>query len=629
MCGLTGYWSFGNKETSNAAIRKMLEIQRHRGPDDQGIDVIDTLEGRQAEVRTQEDMELEFPADLVLGFNRLSILDLSYNGHQPMKAGAATLMLNGEIYNAFDIKPELEAKGYKFKSTTDTEVVLHAYREWGIGGMLKRLNGMFAIVIYDAELKQLFLARDRFGVKPLYVYNSPERIAFSSEMKSLHALPGFRFELDSSNMGEFLVFRNLINRTLFRNVVNLEPGTYWTIGRGKDITKTSYYRIEEDGQLNLGQNGYSADALSDKLEQAVKRQMISDVKLGCQLSGGVDSSLVTYYAKGILEKGNLETISIIPEQPGFSEESYMDEVIDQLGINAHKYPLDATYYLENLDRVSWQFEQPLNHPNTVGIYQISEAARKHVTVLLSGEGADELLGGYPRFIQERLPFYKSRSMLSRLKNNFGLSVAEYSRLLGGDMRIILGSMHTSLIAVKRIFPDFDLDQATAFRKELWEGFTGDDFLRQRKYEMVTYLPDLLMRQDKMSMAHSIENRVPFLDNDFVSHGMSLGEKPLLYAGQNTPATKRLLKEVATDKFSREFAYRNKQGFAIPLRSFMQSGQYKSLWNDVVMPGINDSVDFDKKELQKVYANVVSASPFELEMIWMATSFALFQKHYLN
>ena len=232
MCGFTGYhYLDSRRETNNQAIRQMLAIQKHRGPDDSGIVAINTQNKTFENVTIDNDASFQTENDVVLGFNRLSILDLSPMGHQPMVSPdqKVVLIMNGEIYNAFDFKAELEQKGHTFKSTSDTEIVLHLYLEYGMEKMIRLLNGMFALAIYDLNLDTLFLARDRFGIKPLYLLKEEGRIAFASEMKSFKALPDFKFEADYTNLDEFLLFRNVINNTLFKNISNCIPGTYLTI----------------------------------------------------------------------------------------------------------------------------------------------------------------------------------------------------------------------------------------------------------------------------------------------------------------------------------------------------------------------------------------------------------------
>jgi asparagine synthase (glutamine-hydrolysing) len=622
MCGLLGFWRFSeNVAFSSANLYEMLYRQRHRGPDDQGAIAINTLNNSiQHLAKTENDVSPS--TDLFFGFNRLSILDLSVNGHQPMIDNNVILMMNGEIYNAFDIRPELEKKGFKFKSNTDTEVVLKAYQAYGLDKMLRILNGMFAMAIYDLNKKKLFLIRDRFGIKPLYVLQKNGFLSFSSEMKSFKAIPSFKFELDQSKISELFLFRNLINKTAFKGIFNIEPGQVFTIDKRGSISYSHFYKINEEG---LGStNEFEINDMAEKLKEAVSRQMISDVKLGCQLSGGVDSSLVTWYAKNIVGNSELETISIIPNVEKFSEERFIDIAATKAEVVSNKYILDDNYYIDNLINVADSFEQPLNHPNTVGIYMLSENAKRHVTVLLSGEGADEILGGYERFINARSAVL-SIHFLKYLKKQGKYALKTLTR----KDRIVFGSLHTSIGAANGLIRDFNLESAISQRFDIFENLKGNSFLAQRKYEIQTYLPDLLMRQDKMSMAHSIENRVPFLDNDFVSYSLLLQEKDLLASFGSTKSPKRLLKEVAASVFGYDFAYRPKQGFPIPIKQFFKSKKYIELWNDQILVELNEDLGFNKRKINQLFAQRDHLNSYELDQLWMLTSFGLFSNLYLH
>jgi len=420
MCGLTGYFLFEQLEKNAEVIRQMMALQQHRGPDDAGILGINTKSNRFQELNVTTSESFTVQPDLVFGFNRLSILDLSPNGHQPMVSNDQTvlLMMNGEVYNAFDFKKELEERGIQFKSKTDTEIVLYLYQVYGLRGMLDRLNGMFAIVIYDIKIQKLFLIRDRFGIKPLYILQEPGRLAFSSEIKSFKALPGFRFQLDRSGLSEFLLFRNLINKTLFENIVNIEPAHYLEVNIAGHASLKQYFDIRSEGLQNRSETDgeLAAEKLKNSLVQAVKRQMISDVKLGCQLSGGVDSSLISAYASRILQNDSLEAISIIFDNKRYSEKEYIDKVAGKLNLQSHQFMLTPDDFINMLEEATWHNEQPLNHPNTIGIKLLSREAKKYVTVLLSGEGADEALAGYNRFMPARNKLW-SRAFLGGLKKN--------------------------------------------------------------------------------------------------------------------------------------------------------------------------------------------------------------------
>jgi asparagine synthase (glutamine-hydrolysing) len=630
MCGFTGYYNFDDrKETGNQIIRQMLSIQKHRGPDDSGIAAINTKDRSFENISISEDVNFKNPSDLIFGFNRLSILDLSPMGHQPMVSPneKVILMMNGEIYNAFDFKPELEQKGYVFKSTSDTEVILHLYSEYGMEKMIPMLNGMFAMAIYDLESDTLFLARDRFGIKPLYILQEEGRLAFGSEMKSFKPLPGFKFEPDFSKLDEFLLFRNVINDTLFKNITNCIPGTYLSIKNGK-IQEHVYYELDKEGAQTI-QNNNAQNQLENALRKSVDSQMISDVKLGCQLSGGVDSSLVSYFAAKSLNEGNLETISIIFKDQRFSEEKYIDKVAEQLDLKAHKYEMDANYYFEVLEKAIWHFEHPLNHPNTIGIYLLSQEAKKHVTVLLSGEGADECLAGYSRFIRAlQFPYFK-REFLGGLKRNSKFAFEYLGYFLNPDKRMVMETAFGSLATAHSLKSNFKLDNAINDRVKTLNNLNGNTNLKQRKYELLTYLPDLLMRQDKMSMAHCIENRVPFLDNDMVSTSLNIPGGLLIAKHNGKDENKVLLKDICASKFGEDFAYRNKMGFGIPLREFFSSEVFKQKWNSKIAPGIQKRGLFELRELNSWITNIANASPDQMDAIWLMLGFELWAQIFLD
>ncbi len=630
MCGFTGFFNFtGSPENNNHAIREMIAIQKHRGPDDSGIVGINTRDNTYETITTTENSNFDTSKDLVFGFNRLSILDLSPNGHQPMISPdeQVILMMNGEIYNAFDFQHDLEQKGHVFKSTSDTEIALHLYLEYGMEGMLTKLNGMFSFAIYDFKLQTLFLARDRFGIKPLYILQEENRLAFASEMKSFKKLPNFKFEADYTHIDEFLLFRNVINQTLFKNIINCTPGSYLAV-KNQTITSHIYYDIDIEGNEPISSTD-SLLKLEMALEKSVKSQMLSDVKLGCQLSGGVDSSLVTYYAAQNVNKGNLETVSITFKDPKFSEEKYIDYVAEKLSLQAHKYEMQSEYYFEVIEKAIWHFEHPLNHPNTIGIYLLSQEAKKKVTVLLSGEGADEALAGYDRFIQAKENKTFTKSFFGGLKRNKD-NISDYlSYALDREKKMIMGTAFGSVATARALRPSFQLSRAIADRNHTLKRLRGGLNLRQRKYELLTYLPDLLMRQDKMSMAHSIENRVPFLDNEMVTTALNLQEDVLLALHNNKLETKKVLKDIAVDKFGEPFAYRDKMGFGIPLREFMASKVFQDRWNQIIAPSIKKRGVFDGREVTKWVNDITTATPNQLDAIWLLFGFEIWAKQYLD
>jgi asparagine synthase (glutamine-hydrolysing) len=627
MCGFTGYLLNNSTAQDSDVILKMLKLQRHRGPDDSGVMGIDMNSAFTEELPVQSPTNFSINANLIFGFNRLSILDLSSSGHQPMcnREKGVVLMMNGEVYNAFDFKLELESKGYIFKGNSDTEVVLTLYLEYGLEGMLDRLNGMFSISIYDARDKNLYLIRDRLGIKPLYILQQKDRIAFASEMKSFKAIPNFKFELDESRLSEYMLFRNSINNTLFKNIVNITPGTYLRINSLSQISHHVYYDIRNEEKRKVKS---TREDLHNALKASVKRQMIADVKLGCQLSGGVDSSLVTAYASNSLPSGLLETVSIIFDEKGFSEKKYIDIVVANHNIQSHQFVLNPKNYLELIDEAIWHFEQPLNHPNTIGIKLLSKEAKKHVTVLLSGEGADESLAGYSRFIHSSNSFWSIKTLKKAFQNRKDI-LTFLSTWLSKEKRYLLQTSFCSISEAKAIYPKFSLNNGLSSRLKIWNSIKDNDLRKLRIYELLSYLPDLLMRQDKMSMAHTIENRVPFLDNEMIKTALNFDDKELVKLKNGKYECKFPLKEICSDLFGDNFAFRNKMGFGIPLKSFLSSEEFQNRWKLEFLPSIETRGIFNFSLLSKWMRNPEKLNPTQLDAIWLMIGFEIWAKQYLD
>ncbi|MCD4724677.1 MAG: asparagine synthase (glutamine-hydrolyzing) [Bacteroidales bacterium] len=634
MCGITGYINLNNKPLrSSQTIREMLRVQKHRGPDDSGIRAFSLKNSTSLELTVNEAVQIDGDYEAVLGFNRLSILDLSMNGHQPMASPdeKVLLTLNGEIYNAFDYKKELTNWGYRFKSTTDTEIVLALYLKYGFQGMINRLNGMFAIAIVDLREGKLYIARDRFGIKPMYYISNSEILAFSSELKSFNYLDNFRFQLEEKQLNEYLIFRNNLEGTLFKGIHSLEPGHYLTFTHSAGLSKHRYFDVNQYTRETVNDMNFESleKQLGNGLGKSVKSQLMSDVKLGCQLSGGIDSSLVTWFAKQNSNKGQFESVSIVFDDPRYSEEKYIDRVAEQLKINAHKFQLESSYYLQHIEKATWHFEAPINHPNTIGIYLLSQRAKEHVTVLLSGEGADEVFGGYSRFYDVNYPFL-NRRLLSEIKNSKAnpLKIIKY---FNAKHRAIMATAYMQPGIALQLYHDIDLQDAMHSRKLLFESLKGSLFDRQVKYEMQTYLPDLLIRQDKMSMAHSIENRVPFLDNEVVENSFNIPEKYLLQPkspeGMNTE--KYLLKKLTALIFGNDFAFRDKMGFGIPLKQFFADRRFNEYLLDDILPGIRERGIFNSIKINQWLSDMSAITYHELEALWIAITFEIWAKTYLD
>lgn len=634
MCGITGYINVDSKpiqDTNN--ILNMLRVQKHRGPDDSGIRAFNLKEGESVELEMKSPVPVDKRFNAVLGFNRLSILDLSVNGHQPMASQdqKVFLTLNGEIYNAFDYQTELIQWGYSFKSTSDTEVVLALYLKYGIEGLLERLNGMFAIVIIDLHKNEIFIMRDRFGIKPMYYISTEETFAFSSELKSFKYINNFYFRFANEQLDEYLLFRNNLQGALFRDIQSLDPGHYLSYTHHNGIVIKRYFDFNNyKRSVNITDNiGAYIEKLEGWLGKSVKSQLMSDVKLGCQLSGGIDSSIVTWLANRNCEKGNFESVSIIFDNQNFSEEKYINLVSDNLSISSHKFLLDSDYYLNNIEKVTWHLEAPINHPNTVGIYKLSQQAKEYVTVLLSGEGADEVFGGYSRFYDIGHPF-RIKRLLHEIKKDTR-QPQNLIKYFNHEYRAVMATAYMVPSLANKLKEEFNFDKAIYNRRSLYHTLSGSLFDRQVKYEIKSYLPDLLIRQDKMSMAHSIENRVPFLDNNVVESSFTIPEKYLLLRksmeGYNTE--KYLLKKMASGKFGNDFAFREKMGFGIPLREYFLNKKFKEYLNDKILPGIIARSIFNKKLVSDWFSDIRKLNYLELEALWVVISFEIWSSVYLD
>lgn len=634
MCGITGYINTDFRPVRNTdRILKMLKVQKHRGPDDSGIRLFSLLSASSAEVSclTPESIDADFEG--VLGFNRLSILDLSMNGHQPMlnPDNNVIIALNGEIYNAFDFRNELQNWGYKFRSATDTEIVLALYLRHGFEGMLERLNGMFALIVIDLRSRELYIARDRFGIKPLYYIMNDRVLAFSSELKSFAFLEDFEFTLNTAKLDEYLLFRNNLSGTLFEGLESLEPGHYLNYRSGKELIKCRYYDVNDYSRSKRsGTLDSFGTEVREWLDKSVRSQLVSDVKLGCQLSGGIDSSLVTWLANTNAKNGSFESVSIVFKNKLFSEESYIDRVTETLGIKSHKFLLDNEYYLDNLGKATWHLESPLNHPNTVAVYKLSQRAKDYVTVLLSGEGADEVFGGYKRFYDIQYPFSVNR-LLTELNRNLNNPSEVFRYFLDNRQRAIMSNAYMTPFLAGRLMRNFSRDRAISDRLALYNTLSGSGFDKQIKYEMKTFLPDLLIRQDKMSMAHSIENRVPFLDNEVVNGAFSIPEQFLMLRdssiGKNTE--KYLLKKMTAAVFGEDFAFRKKMGFGIPVKEFFSDEKFREYMNDQVLPGIRHRGLFSYKLVSGWFENIKTLKYTEMEALWIVISFEIWAAIYLD
>lgn len=637
MCGIAGFLNLDNAPADARVLLRMMDIQRHRGPDDQGMRLFSLATGRSVECRRDALPPAGPEFSGALGFNRLSILDLSAHGHQPMANADQSVFLafNGEIYNAFDYSASLAAAGYRFRSRTDTEVILYLYERHGFAGMLERLNGMFTIVIVDLKRREVNIARDHLGIKPFYWAQQGQSLLFASEVKSFLPFPGFRAEVDLDNLDEYLAFRYCAGeRFLLKGVRQLRPG-HWLRATPEGISVRRYWEVPDHPDKASLTERQAIEKLDHLLRRSVKSQLQSDVKVGCQLSGGIDSSLVSVMARADMG-ANLETFSIVFNDPAYSEDRWISQAANAAQADNNRFMFTPEYFFKSFESATWHLDKPLNHPNSLGIYLLAEKSRPSVTVLLSGEGADELMGGYPRFyyamLQPRIaPWLPLLKRLPRMGQKF-------LRIFGnsGDAasRFIAASLFQHPNELLRIRPEADLEKVFERRRALFSEGRADHLSNCLKYEMQTYLVDLLVRQDKMTMAHSLENRVPFLDRNLVSFIRTLPNHLLVGSmlrlrDSRSRGTKILLKRLAERTFPEDFVYRPKSGFSLPLSRYYTDKRFEEMMEDRLLPGMIERGLVQTDVVRTWWRNLPNMRRSMDETLWVSIALELWAQRFVD
>ena len=594
MCGLIGVVNLDGAPADAGVVAAMMRAVRHRGPDGCGQARLLLRQGAIA-------ANAEATADAVIGFHRLKILDLSERGHQPMvnPAGTVVLACNGEIYNAFDFKPELEAAGFRFRSRTDTEVLLYLYERYGLEGMLDRVNGMFAMVIADLGSHEIHVVRDQFGIKPLYWTQAGSSVLFASEAKAFLAHPAFTAAIDEDHVDEQLAFRYVAGEaSLLKGVRQLRPGHRLRI-TPDGVTTTRYWSIPDaTGEARLT-GDEAVDRLDALMRRSVSSQLLSDVKVGCQLSGGIDSSLVTMFARA--QAGDMDTFSIVFEDPKFSEDRWIGEAAAAAEVTSHRFMFSEASFTGPLERATWHMDQPISHPNSLALWLLAGRARERVTVLLSGEGADEVFGGYAR--------HAARPQTAEA--------------------FIRTTQFQPASKLARLRPGADLAPALARRRALFDEGGGTHLSKCLKYDMQTYLVDLLVRQDKMTMAHGMENRVPFLDRDVVDFARTQPDEHLAAPdGDKSHSTKIIVKALARRTFDDAFVYRPKGGFGLPLSQYFRGEHFTELMEDRLLPGMGQRGLVSATAVRELWRRSLSA-PALTEILWIPVALELWAQQFVD
>jgi asparagine synthase (glutamine-hydrolysing) len=600
MCGIAGFVNMDGAPADAGVLGAMTDAIHHRGPDDRGTRCL-SLRGA--------------TPDTALGFQRLKILDLSDRGRQPMTSadGAVTLLFNGEIYEALAWKSELASRGCRFHTGTDTEVILALYEYEGLERMLERLEGMFAIVIADTRRGVVHLLRDRIGIKPLYWTQCGTTVLFASEAKAFLAHPKFRAAIDPAQVDELLAFRYVAGeRSLLAGVRQVEPGHRLAITPG-GVTETRYWSIPDCREKAGLSREHAVDRLGTLLERSVGLQLRSDVRVGCQLSGGIDSSLVAVLARAH-QPADLDAFSIVFPERRFSEEPWIDTAAAVARATSHRFVFDEAAFMGALDAASWHMDQPISHPNSLALWLLARRARERVTVLLTGEGADELFGGYARLAHAPVAVDGQRPSTMRDPVETFIRATQFH----SDARL------------SKLRPGANLQAAIEQRRTLFEEGGADHLSNCVKYEMRSHLVDLLMRQDKMMMAHGVENRVPFLDRRVIEFARALPAEHLVEPAppNGGPVTKILVKALARRSFDAGFVHRRKSAFNLPLAQYFRSRRFVESMEERLLPGMAARGLVDVAVVRRWWRRALSA-PSTTEAFWAPVALELWAQQFID
>ncbi|HEY0782247.1 MAG TPA: asparagine synthase (glutamine-hydrolyzing) [Thermoanaerobaculia bacterium] len=617
MCGIAGILRFDGGEVAPAELQAMTDALVHRGPDDEGF---------------------YYGSGVGLGMRRLSIIDLA-TGHQPIRNedGTVWLVFNGEIYNFAELRRELLAQGHQFRTATDTEVIVHLYEDLG-SRCVDRLRGMFAFALWDERRRTLLLARDRVGIKPLYYSHHGGRLAFASELKALLELADQPRELDWAAVSHLFTFSTTPGeRSIVDGVAKLPPGHLLTASAGGALATRRYWQIEFAPNHRRSERQW-IEMLRGTLEESVRLHRVSDVPLGAFLSGGIDSSaVVAAMAKGGTEP--VHTFSI-----GFHEADFNEldaaRLVSQAFATRHREEVLGPEVLPALDDLAWYLDEPFGDSSAIPTYMVSRLAGREVTVVLTGDGGDEVFAGYDRYVVERRERWNrflpapARRLLGAVgealpEGATGRELLRHTALVGLDRTLDAGLLFKADQRRRLFRPDVQArmagyDPAESARRCL---ASGDDhwLSTMQRLDFETYLPlDILTKVDRMSMAHSVETRVPLLDHVLVELAATL--PPALRLGRD--GTKIAFKRALAGWLPEPILQRPKRGFAIPLGRWFRDGLAPFVRELLLGPRSRQREIFAGDYIERLLRLHGAGRPLDLQL-WTLVSFELWCRTFLD
>lgn len=602
MCGFVGFCD--DSKNKKKIIRDMADIIKHRGPDSDGYYVDNNI---------------------ALGFRRLSIIDLD-KGSQPIfnEDKDKVIVFNGEIYNYKEIREELKSKGHKFSTNTDTEVILHGYEEYK-EDILNKLRGMFAFVIYDIKEKSLFGARDFYGIKPFYYYYDNENFLFGSEIKSFLGSPNFKKELNKDMLSQYLTFQCSIGEdTFFKNTYKLLPGHYF-IYKDKELEIKKYYEVKlepnDDKSLEEWVSG-----IREVIDNSVLAHKVSDVEVGSFLSSGVDSSLIAKLSS--VDK----TFTVGYDNKKYSEIDYAKEFSDKINVSNVSKKISKEEYFKEFSNVQYYMDEPLADASAVMLYFLSKTASKHVKVCLSGEGADEIFGGYNIYHEpysvswyNKIPYFIRKCigiLVYPFRNYTGFNFL-YRRSKKIEDRYIGNAFIFEPNDAKKIV-NFNYGNKTYkdFTKSYYDKVSDLDVVTKMQYIDFNFwlIYDILLKADKMSMANSLEVRVPYLDREVIEYASKLPSKYKIVGNETKYAFRKFAKEELADKV----ADKKKLGFPVPIREWLKEDD---VYQEVKNMFLESGYFFKPKKIIKLLDDHKAGKRDNSRKIWTIYTFLVWYQEY--
>lgn len=619
MCGIVGFtW------TDEALATRMSDAIAHRGPDQYGTYSDDSIS---------------------LGSRRLSIIDLSENGRMPLTNEDSSIWItyNGEVYNFPQIREELHSRGHTFRSNTDTEVIVHAYEEYG-PDCVKRFNGMFAIAVWDRNKQELFLARDRFGIKPLYYYLKNGRLVFGSELKAILEDPSVEREINPQSLYYYMGYEWVpMPDTIFRNIYKLPPAHYLRYRDGR-IELTQYWDVQ--ARTDSQSREYYEQQLRELLTESVRKRLISDVPLGVFLSGGLDSStIVALMSKCGVDP--IQTFSLGYEDPTFSELEYANVVARQFNTQ-HQVLMIDTVTPELVEEAVWHLDEPMSELSTIPFYLICKKAREHVTVCLSGEGGDEVLVGYDRFRASKanayysiLPRFIRHGIIAPLVNSLPDqpqkkgAVNMLKRFIEGGLlpedgehmrwQYFGSAKNDQRLFSRELLAEIELDPFAPVRDILSRCNSSDRLDREIYLDLKLAMPEIaLMKADRMSMAHGLEVRVPFLDHEFVEFCATIPGNMKLEGFNTKSIFKTAMKGILPDVILN----RGKQGFSVPIKNWLRN-EMRDYMQDVLTSSPLIGVGFNADYIQRLVREHLEYQANHSHVLWALVNLGIWHKMFVE